>query len=146
MPLCPKCGGDDWKPVTEQRQFIYKACGNCNYTPSLENAQPQEAGKWLEEMAAEHAALVEEAHAREQEVHDAAKPTTLQHGRLSKAKRLLAMSDKKMIIAEAMSEVVKDTESGQVTLIIPEVGMYQFEWGDFHLLRAIEKVQKDGRD
>lgn len=140
---CPKCGADDWKPVSQQHVSQFKACGNCNYAPALEHATVMDAKTWVESIATEHAERQQEAHDQEQQLHDIEKPTTLQHGRLAKAKRLLAVADKKMHIAEALSEVVGATESGQITLLIPELGLYQFEWGEFNLFKAIAKVQKD---
>lgn len=143
MKPCPKCGANDWKPVTEQRQVAYKACGNCQYNLVWDDVVVQDAKSWVESVAREHDELTQEWVAREQEVHDTEKPTTLQHGRLNKAKRLLAASDLKMHVADALSGVVQDTESGQITLLIPELGMFQFEWGDFNLFKAIAKVQKE---
>lgn len=140
MIACPKCGATDFKEVKENVLQTYKACSNCKYAPALEKAEPQDAKKWVEEIAKEHAEVQEQAYKAEQEIHDLnGKASILQVGRLNKAKRLLAASDKKMIVAEGVSEIVEATESGQITLLIPELGLYQFEWGDFSLFKAIGK-------
>lgn len=143
MKACPQCGATDWHDVTEHRQVIFKACGNCKYAPSLEVAESQSASEWVEAIHQEHLELEKEAHIREQELHDTRKPTTLMHGRLNKTKRLLAAADLKMHIAACLSEIVQDTESGQITLLIPELGLYQFEWGDFNLFQGIDKVRRE---
>lgn len=145
--ICPKCGGREFKSVTESVQQSYKKCNNpgCNYAPALEHAEPIDASTWALGIAKEHAERNDVWIKAEQELHDIEKPTTLHHGRLAKAKRLLDESDKKMHIAEALSEVVGATESGQITVIIPELGMYQFEWGEFNLFKAIDKVQKEAK-
>ena len=139
---CPKCGGSDFKPVVEQRQISYQECANCKYNMEWERTETQNAKEWVEGVATEHTSLQDEAHRLEQELHDAVKPTNLQIGRVNKAKRLLEAADKKMLMAEALSEIVGATESGQITLLIPELGAFQFVWGDFDLFRAIDKVRE----
>lgn len=139
MKPCPKCGAEDWKPVVEQRQVSYQACGNCKYNMEWERVETQDAKSWVEGIAKEHDELQKEAFRLEQELHDVTKPTNLQIGRVNKAKRLLDAADKKMLMAEALSEVVNATEDGQMTLLIPELGLFSFEWGDFSVWKAITK-------
>lgn len=141
MNPCPKCGANDWKKVTEQRQHAYSACGNCHYAPALEQAVTVDARDWVLQVAREHDLLAKDALQVEQRFHEINRPTTLHHGLLNRAKRLLADSDKKMLVAEAVSSVVEATENGQITLIIPELGLFQFEWGDFDLFKGIDQVQ-----
>lgn len=143
MKACPKCGANDWKSITEQRQYMYKACGNCKFAPALAKAKTVDAKEWVLGIAKEHQELQEEAFKVEQKFHDHPSPTTLQHGLLNRAHRLLAASDLKMHIAEAISEVVDATESGQITMLIPELGLFQFEWGNFDLFKAIDKVDRE---
>lgn len=137
MKPCPKCGATDWKPVTEQTSQKYNVCGNCSYSPWLERVQPVNAKDWVLGIAKEHAELQAEAFKIEQNFHDHPNPTTLHHGLLNRARRLLASSDLKMHVAESISEVVEATESGQITMVIPELGLLQFEWGNFNLFKAI---------
>ena len=142
---CPKCGGSEFKPVLEQRQVTYNQCGNknCEYNMEWAKVESLDAKDWVEAIAMEHTSLQDEAHRLEQELHDVAKPTMLQEAKLNKAKRQLEAADKKMLMAEALSSIVEATESGQITLAIPELGLFSFEWGSFDLFRAIAKVQTD---
>ena len=138
---CPKCGGSDFKPILEQRQVSYQQCGNknCEYNIEWNKVESLDAKEWIESIAMEHTSLQDEAHRLEQELHDILKPTMLQEAKLNRAKRQLEASDKKMIMAESLSSIVEATESGEVTLAIPSLGLFQFSWGDFNLWRAVEK-------
>jgi Zn ribbon nucleic-acid-binding protein len=136
---CPNCGSEDIKPVLEQRQVSYNECANCKYNIEWAKVESQNAKDWVESIAMEHTSLQDEAHRLEQELHDIVKPTMLQEARLSKAKRQLEAADKKMLIAEALSSIVEATESGQITLAIPELGLMQFTWGNYSVWEAIKK-------
>src|SRR4051812_14586329 len=85
---CPKCGASDWKTVTQNSQSVYKACGNCNYSPWLERAETQNATEWLERINNEYKDAKHELFVRQEEVSATEKPTTLMHGRLNKATRI----------------------------------------------------------
>jgi hypothetical protein len=102
-----------------------------------------DAKEWVMGIAKEHAELQAEALRVEQNFHDVLNPTTLHHGLLNRAHRLLFASDLKMHVAESISEVVEATESGQITMMIPELGLFQFEWGSFDLFKAIGKSEPE---
>lgn len=133
--VCPVCGNPKFKEVSENVQQKYRQCENCRYSPALERAEPVDAKAWVEEIAAEYAAAVQsfqEANAAYEE-----KQGTLTMGKKNKATRELAIAKKKVTLAEAVSTIVGETESGQITLLIPEIGLFQFEYGDFDLFKVI---------
>lgn len=143
MIACPRCGAQDWKPVTESVVRKFNACGNCDYSPWLEKEAPViDAKTWVLDVAKQHTDSQDEAHRLEQQLHDTEKPSNLLIGRLNKAKRLLVQADQKMLVAESLSQIVEATETGQITMIIPQLGMFQIEWGNFDLFKAIDNKEK----
>lgn len=132
---CPKCGNPKFKEVTENVQQKYRQCENCHYSPALEKTEPVDAKTWVEGIAKERAEAEEAL--RVADLALAEKNTTLTLGKFNKAKRLLALAEKKMVVAEALSTIVGETESGQITLLVPELGLFQFEWGEFELFKVI---------
>jgi len=132
---CPKCGNPEFKEVTENVQQKYKRCSNCQYAPALEKAESVDVKTWVEGIAAEYK---EKQDAFDQALAaKAEKETTLTIGKANKAKRERLMVEKKMVIADAVSRIAGETESGQITLLIPEIGLLQFEYGNFDLFKAI---------
>lgn len=132
---CPKCGNSDFKEVTENLQQKYKSCSNCHYSPALERAEPVDAKTWVEEIY-QHASQAESDFI-DADVEFRKKETTLTMGKLNKAKRIMEAAQKKVVLADAVSRIVGETESGQITLLIPELGLFQFEYGGFELFKAI---------
>lgn len=139
---CPKCGNPEFKDVTENVQQKYKRCTNCSYSPALERAEPVDVKTWVEGITREHVEATENF--KSAATACAEKETTLTVGKLNKAKRLLALSEKKMVIAEAVSTIAGETESGQITLLIPEIGLLQFEYGTFDLFKTIGGANAEG--
>ena len=141
MNNCQKCGANDWATEKQQSLNTFKRCNNCSYSPAFEKVEAVDAKTWVESIAKEHLELQENAHQLEQELHDIENPSNLQIGNLNKAKRLLEGSDNKMTIAECLSNIIETTESGLITIMIPNLGAWQFEWGAFNLLNAIGKTK-----
>lgn len=138
--VCPKCGNQEFKEVTENSQQKYKRCGNCHYSPALEKAEPVDAKTWIEGVAKEYAEAVEAL--RQADLALAEKESTLTLGKFNKAKRVLTLSEQKMVIAEAVSTIIEMNQEGQITLLLPGMGLFQFEWGNFDLFEAISKEKE----
>lgn len=137
MKNCPKCGIVDWKNVSENVVQQYKKCGNCGYTPSFEKTESLDAKEWVLKLREELSTHTFEFDVWDKELAGTTKPTNKQIGNWNKSKRLMELSQTRLQVAEKLSEVVELIPEGQITLLLPNIGMWQFEWGGFNLFKAI---------
>ena len=132
---CPKCGMSDFKTAYEQVTQTYKKCGNCGHAEALEKAEKLDAKEWVSQIAQAH----EEAFRKfgEAKAKAEANPTNLTIALKNVAEREWKQLQDKMELADSVSTIVEGRESGQITLLLPGLGMFQFEWGDFNLFKVI---------